>query len=90
MSAGTREEIRLTDEDTAILYRLRHGYTVIPALYVSHRRDAGVSLACMQDREALDAAEAAFTHDDETTGGRPVRSYRRLHQGYMAFREMAL
>lgn len=53
-------------------------------------RDYDVMLACMRDREALNAAEASFTHDDEVTGGRPIRSYRRLHQGYMAFRELAL
>jgi hypothetical protein len=56
----------------------------------AHEADYAATLACMRDREALDAAEASFTHDDETTGGRPIRSYRRLHQGYMAFREMAL
>jgi hypothetical protein len=56
----------------------------------AHEADYAATLACMRDREALDAAEAAFTHDDEVTGGRPVRSYRRLHQGYMAFRELAL
>ena len=58
--------------------------------FSAHEADYAATLACMRDREALDVAEASFTHEDDTTGGLPVRSYRRLHQGYMAFRELAL